>query len=411
MSHQTQPGIMLREPSEPEGLSAASESSAYSRALNRLREWIERHDYAGFEPYDLLNSPYLQGRWSRNKFVAPFIIQAGRRFGGLRLRSWLRVPPSRNPKALALCLLAYCDLQRLGEKCIQRADSLKRLLLDLKSPVEDSFAWGYDWEFVALRGTVLKKFSPNSIATYFCAKAFLECAEVFGDAEAAAVAHSAGKFLAYRLNRSVETEKHISFSYTPADHTRIYNNSALIGALLARLATGDHELEYLSLARCSMRYLADQQAADGSWTYGAGTFQNWIDGFHTGYNLCALLEYQQASGNASFAQDIDAGYDFYKRSFFRKDGAPKYFHDRTNPLDIHSCSQAILTFCAFRHRDPEALALAKRTADWTLDNMTSPEGAFFYQRHRWRTNRTPYMRWGQAWMFRALAALQRAVLS
>jgi hypothetical protein len=40
-----------------------------------------------------------------------------------------------------------------------------------------------------------------------------------------------------------------------------------------------------------------------------------------------------------------------------------------------------------------------------MKNMRSPDGSFFYQRHRLATNRTPYMRWGQAWMFRALARL------
>ncbi len=241
--------------------------------------------------------------------------------------------------------------------------------------------------------------------------AVLDMAEVFGDLEADAMAKSAGQFMVQRLNRSVDTKERICFSYSPSDRTRIYNSSALAGALLARLADADHEVEYLSLARRSMRYLADQQRPDGSWTYGADRVQNWIDGFHTGYNLCALLEYRRGTGDASFDSNIDRGYEFYKRSFFCEDGTPKYFHDRAFPIDIHSCAQAILTFCAFRQCDPEAFALARRTAYWTIQNMRSPEGTFFYQRHRLRTDRTPYMRWGQAWMFRALARLQAVLAS
>ena len=37
--------------------------------------------------------------------------------------------------------------------------------------------------------------------------------------------------------------------------------------------------------------------------------------------------------------------------------------------------------------------------------MAAADGSFYYQRHRLWTNRTPYMRWGQAWMLRALAKL------
>ena len=71
-----------------------------------------------------------------------------------------------------------------------------------------------------------------------------------------------------------------------------------------------------------------------------------------------------------------------KATFFTEDGAPKYFHDRTFPIDIHACSQAILHFIAFSSIDPQALELARKTFRWTMRNMAAPEGAFYYQRHR-----------------------------
>src|SRR5205823_11200759 len=81
----------------------ASTVSRYGVAARTLRNWIEAQSCAGYEPYDLLNSPYLQHSWTRSRFLAPLLIQAGRRLGGRRLRRWLSVPPSVNPKALALC--------------------------------------------------------------------------------------------------------------------------------------------------------------------------------------------------------------------------------------------------------------------------------------------------------------------
>ena len=385
-------------------------SSCVGEALETLQTWMQSSDYAGYEPYDMLNSPYLKGRWARRQPLATLMIQSGKHFG-MGLRRLFRVPASKNPKTIGLVMSAYCDLASCRQESESEARYLKLELQRLRSPHEQYFCWGYDWDYVALRGTKLTAFSPNCIATYFCANALLDMAAVFGDLEAVAMAKSAGQFLVQRLNRSVDTKEQICFSYSPNDHTRIYNNSGLAGALLARLTDGGQQTEYLTLARRSMRYLADQQRPDGSWTYGAGRVQNWIDGFHTGYNLCALLEYRRATGDASFDPNINCGYEFYKRSFFREDGAPKYFNDRVYPIDIHSCAQAILTFCAFCDRDPEAFALAQRTAHWTIQNMRSPEGYFFYQHHRLRTDRTPYMRWGQAWMFRALARLQAFLAS
>jgi hypothetical protein len=383
----------------------------YDMVLRELRAWIEVRDCAGHEPYDLLNSPHFKATWTRRPPLANLLIQWGRNFGGVRLRHLLGVPASKNPKALALMLAGYCDLARCGERTASEAGNLKRELQRLRSPNEPDFCWGYDWDYVSLRGTKMRAFSANSIATCFAASALLDMAEAFGDSEAGAMARSAVQFVIHRLNRPVDNTDHLCFSYTSSDHTRIYNSSVLAGALLARMAEGDQKVECLSLAHRSMRYLVDQQNQDGSWAYGVGRFQQWIDGFHTGYNLCALLEYRSVTRDTSFDQSIDRGYEFYKRSFFRHDGAPKYFYNRLYPIDIHACSQAIMTFCAFRDRDPEALGLARRTADWTIQNMRSPEGTFFYQRHRLWTNRTPYMRWGQAWMFRALARLERSMMS
>lgn len=393
-------------------MSALKENAgAVTTVRRKLQCWAEANGWAGYEPYDLLNSPYLTRSWTKTTIPATVLIQFGRRFAGLRLRRWLQIPPSQNPKALALFLTAYCDLNRLGEAWLERVSQLKARLQALRSPNESCCCWGYDWEFTSLRGSVLEKFSPNCIATCFCAEALLEVGQTFGDHEAETMAESAGQFLVGRLNRSVDTQQQVCFSYTPENQTRILNNSVLAGALLARLGARSRNFEYLDLARRAMQYLVDRQRSDGSWTYGEGRWQQWIDGFHTGYNLCALLAYANVTGDSSFDQALERGYNFYKRVLICTDGIPKYFHNRIYPIDIHSCSQAILTFCAFRDRDPEALGLAQRTADWTIENMRSPDGTFFYQRHRLWTNRTPYMRWGQAWMFRALAKLERVLTS
>jgi hypothetical protein len=130
--------------------------------------------------------------------------------------------------------------------------------------------------------------------------------------------------------------------------------------------------------------------------------QRWIDSFHSGYNLTALLEYQNGSGDRSFDPAVRQGYEFYRKNFFGGGGAPKYLHDRLYPIDIHCCSQAILTFCAFSDLYPDALERATEVTQWTLRHMQALDGSFYYQKHRWWLDSTPYMRWGQAWMFRAL---------
>jgi hypothetical protein len=128
-----------------------------SNALDSLRLWVEEREYAGYEPYDLLNSPRLAGIWPRSSVLSSALIQVGKRFGGVRLRRVLEVPPSRNPKALGLFLSGYCDLQHCGGEFDRHARVLKSELQRMRAPGEAEYSWGYDWNYVSLRGSVLAR--------------------------------------------------------------------------------------------------------------------------------------------------------------------------------------------------------------------------------------------------------------
>ncbi|MGC2108078.1 MAG: hypothetical protein WA655_01085 [Candidatus Korobacteraceae bacterium] len=373
--------------------------------MRTVYQRLAGRDYSGYEPYDILNSPYLSAGVFRRPPLSFALIQFGRRLGGIRLRQLLRVPPSKNPKALGLVVAALCDMTRSGDDYWQQAKYLKSELRRLRSPREREYCWGYDWDYMSLRGTRLPAFGPNCIASYFCGEALLDMAEVFGDREAAEMAEAVGRFIVTRLNRSIDTHEHLCISYTPDDKTQILNNSALAGAYLARLASRKSNANYLGLARRVMNYVRDQQLTNGGWYYGTRRRQHWVDGFHTSYVLCALHEYRDHTGDRSFNDCIQCGHAYYKKRFFALEGAPKYFHNRLYPIDIHSCSQAILHYCTFVE-DDSSIEKAVQMFHWTQNNMMSPDGGYFFQRHRLWTNRAEYTRWGQAWMLRALARLR-----
>jgi hypothetical protein len=176
--------------------------------------------------------------------------------------------------------------------------------------------------------------------------------------------------------------------------------------LLAKVAasTGDCGLAELALA--AARYTAGRIRADGSWLYGETRGDWWIDNFHTGFVLVALQRVSVALNSAELEAALQQGYAYWKAHFFTPDGAPKYYADRTYPIDVHSAAQALLTLLAFSKTDPEAGALAVRTAHWAVENMQDHAGFFHYQIHHTYRIRIPYMRWAQAWMQRALVELE-----
>jgi len=159
------------------------------------------------------------------------------------------------------------------------------------------------------------------------------------------------------------------------------------------------------VAREAARYSCSRQRPDGSWWYGEDPKYRWIDNFHTGYNLDSLKFYVDSSGDERFRPQLQRGYEFFKTTFFDASGRPRYYHDRTYPVDIQCAAQAIDTFCRFADEDPQALAQAQRIAGWTITHMQGDDGHFHYRQYPGLTARTPYFHWGQATMFRALSHL------
>jgi hypothetical protein len=102
---------------------------------------------------------------------------------------------------------------------------------------------------------------------------------------------------------------------------------------------------------------------------------------------------------------LQRGYKFWRERFFLADGWPKYYHDSLYPADAHAAATAIITLLEFRESDSYALTLADTIAAWTINNLRDTGGFFYYQRRRFYTVHTPYMRWTQAWMLYALARL------
>ena len=114
-------------------------------------------------------------------------------------------------------------------------------------------------------------------------------------------------------------------------------------------------------------------------------------------------------GNAletnEFEERVRRGFEFYRSHFFREDGAARYFHDRTYPIDIHCVAQSIITLVNFKDLDPGNIELAHSVLKWAMNHMWDEKGFFYYRVLRTCTIRTSYMRWSQAWMLLAMSTL------
>jgi hypothetical protein len=379
-----------------------------TQVFNDLFEWCRERNFAGHDPFDALNS----GAFQRSPFNQSRVARLGwtqlLKRSPLDLRALTRVPAEKNAKGIALfALAALANFRRQGND--EAKSEARRLLDDLSRMKIDGYsgaAWGYnfDWQsrnFFAPKGT------PTIVPTAFAAHAFLDAFTTLKDEQYLQLARDACEFILNDLNRTFESPAELCFSYSPLDQTQIFNASLFAAGTLARVGFLTHKKDLCDPAFRAARFVTKRQQANGSWTYGTGASQSWIDNFHTAYVLISLNRIMRCSAEArtEFEPALRRGFEFWRETFFLADGWPKYYHDALYPADAHAAATAIVALVELQELDSESLAQARRVAGWAIQHLRDPGGFFYYQRRRFHTVRIPFMRWTQSWMLYALGRL------
>ena len=385
---------------------------AVERITLKLLQYCMKSNWAGYDPYDGLNSQLFQSLRLLNSKWTRLALMQGVKRSPVNLRPLLLVPKSHNAKGLALFLSALVKLLRA--RVIEEENEPNRvadLLLEQRTRGTAYFCWGYsfDWQ---TRTELVPRGSPNVICTTFAANALLDAYESRGRSQYCEAALKAARFVLEQLYCS-DGEAFACFNYTLLERTQIHNANLLAAAFLCRASNSTGEEEFLIPALKAARFSAAKQNKDGSWYYGERErpSQKWIDNFHTGFNLCALRSIGRFAHTNEFEPNVIRGLDYYRSNFFEPDGAPRYFHDRKYPLDIHSAAQSVITLLALNDLNPGNINLAYKVLCWTIEHMWDERGYFYYQQDRFWKNCIPYLRWGQAWMLLALAAFLETTLN
>ena len=381
----------------------------FIRSFQCLKNYCESQNYAGWDPYDGLNSKIFQATPLKHCDLARLIwIQSFKR-SPINFRKVMFVPKEHNAKGIALLLTGYCNIykaqqisgkEELGkqEEILEKINYLANLLISLQSKGYSGACWGYNFDWQARRLFFFPKYTPTVVATSFCTSALLETYEITKNNELLSIALSSAQFVLKDLHRTQKPEGFL-FSYSPLKgNDTVYNASLLGSKLLSYCYHYTLNDEYKNIARESVIACTSAQQPDGSWVYGENKTQNWIDSFHTGYNLDALQSYQKLTHDNSFSENIERGFDFYVNNFFLNDGTPKYYHNKTYPIDIHCPAQLFVTLHSL-NKFKKYRELAEKVMNWTIRNMQDKKGYFYYQIKKNKNSKISYMRWSNAFMF------------
>lgn len=386
-------------------------------SLYRLKKYCEKEQFMGWDPYDGLNSklfhaiPFLD----RVPFCRLVMIQTFKR-NPFNLRRLALIPKQHNAKGIGLFLQGYCNLYKAVQKDSKLVElfgstqeitaqihELADLLIEMRSDGDYHGAcWGYNFDWQARLYFLFPKNTPTVVATNFCATALMEAYEITKDQKYLDIALSSARFVIDDLHRSKQQEGFL-FSYSPLPGNDTVYNASLLGSRLLSFCykyTGNEE--YKRLAKESIIACCKGQQESGAWVYGLMPFQNWVDSFHTGYNLDALNAYQEITGDKSFNHYIEKGFDYYIHHHFDENNEPKYYDTTKYPIDIHCPGQLFVTLSRL-HKFSEHKKLVSDVLRWTVEHMQDKKGYFYYQLKKGISSKISYMRWSNAFMFCALS--------
>lgn len=333
-------------------------------AEKRALDFAQNENFCGSDPYDGLTSPFAKfmiGRMPRQAWV-----QLHKRTG-LRTRGITQVNPIRMTKALALFAQ--------GTSLVGRESYASKITSQILVE-KGSGPWGYEFD-VQTRWAHYLAGSPNVIATVFTLRA----------TDATNHLVDVSPQVAEWLSELVHEDGY--FKYTSASD-RLIHNGNLLAAEGFELMGGESS----TIIR-AIDTTVDRQRTDGSWRYGEGTGLEWIDSFHTIYNLQALIFLRGRGYDVGDA--LERGYEYWLANCLTKDLLPTYFAGQAEPSrDVHNIATTVgflaqIKLLGWDSPDPTP------AIKFLLQHQGN-DGAF-----RNGPKKPPHMRWNQGHAYLAIS--------
>jgi len=376
-------------------------------SLEKHIQYCEQEGFMGYDPYDTLNSSLNFHAFGK---LGPLLAIQIQKRNPVNIRGMIGIRKGINPKGMGLFLKAYSILYKktLNKKYLEKADFIFEWLKKNYSIGYSGHAWGYNFDW-ASPGSYLKAYTPSVVVTSFVIDGIFEYYKIKESKEASDIIKSSACYIINDIPITHFNEG-ISFSYTHLSKGCCYNASLLAAEVLAKKDFINNTSEYTSLVNEAIDYVISRQLPDGRWNYSfnteTGKERTQID-FHQGFILVSLDQLNRLMGSArrDITESVKKGLLFYRNNQFLETGRALWRFPFKWPVDIHNQSQGIITFSRLKKYGNDYLSFSRKIANWTVMNMRSDKGYFYYRKNPFFTNKISYMRWSQAWMMLALAEL------
>jgi hypothetical protein len=389
--------------------------SNIENSTEKLCDWLNTYGFEGYDPYDIRDNQCiirLTRIGNSNKCFAilrEIVFEFFYSFPSASRRIF-RVNPAINAKAMGLFASAYLDLYSVfgKETYREKASECLSWLRYNKVDVNDGIGWGYPFNWQSKK--YIPAGTPNGIVTTAAGEAFWKHYQRSGDKESLDYCIKICKFL---MNLPVDriNDKKICFSYTPLFINHIHNLNLFVAEFLIKTGAETGNKDWIATGNKAVNYTISDQLDNGAFEYSGPPEKSvsHTDNYHTGFVLRMLHSIWKLTGRDDVFDALNACYRHYISHFFEDRRIPRLTPDKKYRIDIHSCAESANCLSELSTSFTEGLEFAENILNWTIENLQDKSGYFYYGILKSRftgfpfTSKIPYIRWGEAWMLKALS--------
>jgi len=381
-------------------------------SIARFVNWQEKYGWAGYDPYDIKEIPFFI---KQNPSFFEKALRKGfykiETFAPLFLRRLFNIKKVVNAKAMGLFADGYLNLYKATQKdmYLTRAQQALDWLSNNYSKGYSGMCWGYpfDWQSKVF----ISKGTPSSVVSSTVGNAYWAFYKLTNNNKYLDVCKSICEFFTNDLNIDEIDDNKICFSYTPIDNFHVNNANLFVAEFLIRVGKEMKNQEYINYGLKAVNYSLGEQNRDGSICYWGKDQDNEcrIDHYHSGFEIRSLYSIWKLTSDEKIYKAVSKYYKFYLNNLFKNKTIPKITPKTIYPINIHSCAEAILCNSLLKDNFFEGKKHLENSTKWIIENMQTREGWFIYKIEKikgikYKVN-IPYIRWGQAWMLRALSGV------
>src|SRR5882724_4597425 len=228
----------------PVNQSMPTDSQLEAKIL-KLLAYCQANDWAGYDPYDAVNSRAFAALPSLNSRLPRLVLTQALKRSPINIRPLLLIGKTQNPKAIGLFLSALLNLEKLG--LVHEEDLVGVMverLVALRSEGFPYWCWGYSFPWQT-RTIIVPAGAPNLVCTCFVANALLDAYEQSEDSRCLDMARSAAEYILNELYWS-DGDSVAGFSYPLRSmRVQVHNANFLGAALLCRVYKCTGEKKFL----------------------------------------------------------------------------------------------------------------------------------------------------------------------